>query len=88
MIAHAIIKKPERMVMMTQAEAAPQDINSKITQLNLQGRLDAHTCTIQLMSIWSCWHAMNGVNILEANKINTYDLRLIKPPRLPSEYFL
>jgi hypothetical protein len=68
MIARAIIENPERMAMMTQAEAAPQDINSKITQLNLQGRLDAHTCTIQLMSIWSRWHAINGVNILEANK--------------------
>jgi hypothetical protein len=53
MIARAIIENPERMAMMTQAEAAPQDINSKITQLNLQGRLDAHTCTIQLMLIWS-----------------------------------
>jgi hypothetical protein len=56
--------------MMTQAEAAPQDVNSKITQLNQQGRLDAHTCTIRLMSmsIWSRWHAINGVNSLEANK--------------------
>jgi hypothetical protein len=68
MNAHAIIKKPERTAMMTQAEAAPQDINSKIMQLNQQGSLDAHTCTIHLMSIWSRWHDINGVNSLEANK--------------------
>lgn len=53
--------------MMTQAEAAPQDINSKIMQLNQQGRLDAHTCTIHSMSIWSRWHAINGVDNLEVN---------------------
>jgi hypothetical protein len=44
MIAHVIIKNPERVDMITQAEAAPQDINAKIMQLNQQGGLDAHTC--------------------------------------------
>jgi hypothetical protein len=44
MIVHVIIKNPERVDMITQVEAAPQDINAKIMQLNQQGRLDAHTC--------------------------------------------
>jgi hypothetical protein len=62
MIAQVIIKNPERVDMMTLAEAAPQDINAKIMQLNQQGALDAHTCTTNLKSIGSLWHAINGGN--------------------------
>jgi hypothetical protein len=34
MIAQVIIKNPKRVDMMTQAEAAPQNINAKIMRLN------------------------------------------------------
>jgi hypothetical protein len=67
MIAHVIIKNPERVDTMTQVEASPQDINAKIMQLNQQGGLDAHTCIFDLKLIWSLWHAISGVNNPEAN---------------------
>jgi hypothetical protein len=74
MIAHVIIKNLERVDMMTQAEAASQDI-SAIMQLNQQGELDAHTCTIDLMSIGSLWHTINGANSPKAKQTSKSALK-------------
>jgi hypothetical protein len=63
------------MDMITQAEAAPQDINAKIMQINQQGELDAHTCTIDLMSIGSLWHTINGANSPEAKQTSKSALK-------------
>jgi hypothetical protein len=45
MIAQVMIKNPERVDMMTQAEAAPQDINAKLMQFTSRANL-MHTLTL------------------------------------------
>jgi hypothetical protein len=68
MIAHVTIKEPGTNGHDDAGKGCSSDINAKLMQLNQQGGLDAHTCTIDLQSIGSLWHAINGVDSLEANK--------------------
>ncbi|KAH2812022.1 hypothetical protein KXV23_005527 [Aspergillus fumigatus] len=75
MIAHVIIKNPERGDIMRQAEAALKEINAKIMQLNQQSGLDTHTGTIDLTSIGSLWHAINGANSPEAKQASKRSLK-------------
>ncbi|KAH2011693.1 hypothetical protein KXW40_005927 [Aspergillus fumigatus] len=75
MIAHVIIKNPERGDIMRQAEAALKEINAKIMQLNQQSGLDTHTGTIDLTSIGSLWHAINSANSPEAKQASKRSLK-------------
>jgi hypothetical protein len=68
MIAHVKIKEPGTNGHDDAGKGCSSDINAKLMQLNQQGGLDAHTCTIDLKSIGSLWHATNGANSTDAKQ--------------------
>jgi hypothetical protein len=66
MIAHVTIKEPGTNGHDGAGKGCSSDINAKLMRLNQQGGLDAHTCIIDLMSIRSLWHTINGANSSES----------------------
>jgi hypothetical protein len=68
MIAQVTIKEPGTNGHDDAAKGCSSAINAKLMQLNQQGGLDAHTCIIDLMSIRSLWHTINGANSPEAKQ--------------------
>jgi hypothetical protein len=75
MIAHVTIKESGTNGHDDAGKGCSSDINAKLMQLNQQGRLDAHTCIIDLMSIGSLWHTINGANSPEAKQTSNRALK-------------
>jgi hypothetical protein len=75
MIAHVTIKEPGTNGHDGAGKGCSSDTNAKLLQLNQQGGLDAHTCMIDLMSIGSLWHTINGANSPEAKQTSKRALR-------------
>jgi hypothetical protein len=78
MIAHVTIKEPGTNGHNDAGNGCSSDTNAKLLQLNQQGGLDAHTCTIDLKSIGSLWHAINGANSSKAKQTSKRALNSLR----------